>query len=254
MHTSISLVIPKDTRINRVIPKNAHISRVIPKDAYISLVILKDTRISHQSSDPEGCIYQSSDPEGYTRVIPNDVHITRVIPKDAHINQGIPKDTVPIRNVRNSLHGPYQNSPGLSTDGNDLCGSVNREISLGKSAWLGRLLGLQLGTRLGSAQLVARQHGHTTIEMEKTARLPLLMTRCTTVDTTRPRQRRPTIGRAYRTKKKNNRVTGLEGSLAVDPLWAVDGERSDGGWYPCILPDVNDEEGTRLRTALATFG
>ncbi|KAA0056150.1 hypothetical protein E6C27_scaffold697G00360 [Cucumis melo var. makuwa] len=57
MHTSISLVIPKDAHISRVIPKDAHISLVIPKDAHISLVI----------------------------------------PKDAHISLLIPKDTVPVR-------------------------------------------------------------------------------------------------------------------------------------------------------------
>ncbi|TYK27118.1 hypothetical protein E5676_scaffold478G00090 [Cucumis melo var. makuwa] len=119
----INLVIPKDAHISLVIPKDAHISRVIPKDTHISLVISKDANIS--------------------LVIPKDTHISLVIlslviPKDAHISLVTPKDIVP---VRNSLHCPYQNSPGLNTNRNGLSDLVNMEIGLEK--------------RLDSAQLSA---------------------------------------------------------------------------------------------------
>ncbi|KAA0065427.1 Adhesive plaque matrix protein [Cucumis melo var. makuwa] len=90
MHTSISLVIPKDTRISRVIPKDAHISQVIPKDAHISLVISKDAHISRVIPKDAHI----------SQVIPKDAHISLVIPKDAHISRGIPKDTMPVSTAR----------------------------------------------------------------------------------------------------------------------------------------------------------
>ncbi|KAA0045457.1 hypothetical protein E6C27_scaffold1770G00150 [Cucumis melo var. makuwa] len=89
-----------------------------------------------------------------------------MIPKDAHISLVILKDTMPIRfaltieNIRNSSHCPYQDSPGLGTNGHDLSGSVDQEIGLEIQLRLGggsTQLGLvQIATRLGSARGSAR--------------------------------------------------------------------------------------------------
>ncbi|KAA0048085.1 hypothetical protein E6C27_scaffold385G001590 [Cucumis melo var. makuwa] len=83
MHTSISLVIPKDTYISLVIQSNTRISLVIPSDTRISLVIPKDTRIS------------------------------LVNPKDAHISLEISKDTVPASVEGHDLSGSVNREIGL---------------------------------------------------------------------------------------------------------------------------------------------
>ncbi|TYK00749.1 NBS-LRR type resistance protein [Cucumis melo var. makuwa] len=139
---------------------------------------------TYQSSDLEGCTYQSRDPEGFT--------YQSLDPEGCTYQSSDPEGYI------------YQSR---NPKGHRACTTSSTQLS-----------------RLGEADSVSMrqwQHEHTIVATEKTARLPLSMTRRMTTETARPRHRRLTVGRARETKKKNGRRWVVAGCLRVAIAWVT---------------------------------